>query len=62
MIVGVDAPPCTEDKGADRDTRRRPCAKRTWCVLDLGHAGWCVETPRHAHPAPDFGPNRSKTR
>lgn len=36
------------DDGADRHTRRHPCIRRTWCVLELDHDGFCVELPRVA--------------
>ncbi len=48
------------DAGADRETRRRPCIKTTWCVLDLDHEEACQEVPRTTkstpwtHRAPDL--------
>jgi hypothetical protein len=61
VIAGVD-PAATPglDQGADRDTRAKPCSLRSWCLLDQGHAGSCVEVPRGKHPAPDFMPKGSK--
>jgi hypothetical protein len=44
------------------DERRQPCTKRTWCVLDEGHDGDCVEVPRRDLPPSDFGPERAKRR
>jgi len=36
------------DEG-DGIARRAPCVVRTWCVLELGHAGSCVEAPRETN-------------
>jgi hypothetical protein len=44
------------------DVRVLPCTKRTWCLLDEGHSGGCVEKPRAAIPREDFGPEASKKR
>ena len=61
MIEGVDrAPNEGEDKGADRDTRRRPCIRRTWCINELDHGGDCVEVVAAPVPRSDFGPRRSR--
>ena len=62
MIEGVDrAPNEGEDKGADRETRRHPCTRRTWCINELDHAGPCVEVPREKFPPADYGPRRKKS-
>lgn len=39
-----------------------PCSRTTWCVLELGHDPPCLEVPRVAQPAPDFGPDALKNR
>lgn len=30
-----------EDKGADRETRFKPCTKKTWCIREEGHPNQC---------------------
>lgn len=34
----------------------RPCARRTWCVFDEGHAGSCFEKPPASHQKPPDPP------
>lgn len=48
------------DDGADRHARRRPCIKRTWCVLEFDHDGVCVELPRAPIEPTDFGPGHKR--
>jgi hypothetical protein len=61
VIVGVDPPTNVgEDKGADRETRRRPCTRRTWCINEIDHAGDCVEVVSTPVPRSDFGPRRKR--
>lgn len=45
----------TLDRGADRDTRERPCP-HSWCVLTDGHDGPHVVVPRGPHKPPNYGP------
>lgn len=39
-----------------------PCSTRTWCVLDLDHAGPCHEEPRKPIEPSDFGPKAAGKR
>lgn len=61
MYPASETPP--DDAGADRETRERPCTKRTWCVRgEHEGAGRCVEAARYHIPPSDFGPNAAKRR
>lgn len=44
LVEGVEgeSPLAGVDRGADRDTRVKPCLKHAWCIESAGHAGSCT--------------------
>lgn len=48
------------DLGADRDTRRKPCTRQTWCIRELNHADGCEVVAGAPAAKSDFGPQHVK--